>query len=403
MRQPKAFVQDVHLLIATDEQLHQDLLYVSELLASPRDSSKSTASQKKLIKASKPCMSLIDRRKIEIQELRRQVDILKVRLLDAQQTATGKPNMGVWERAARDQIYAYSKSLNENELLRADIQRNAAFIEEIADVSSEEWRTYKLAAHALLRIAAIHAIAGHQYDMLETAFIKAGLVDRQDEIIQQADGSIIPERVYHVTLAAPFRLIGAAVWKVFNGGYSMPIPEGTEETLEIVDAYTVYQTFKNTGNNVVVHANVIYKYYVEMDREVVVWRSVLEDELMPHMKEGSVQNKWGWLVVAPTKDATSCRLTYLHQVSPLNQNKQLGYAGLVKVKKVLKEKYGFIQPPEIPGTFPGGAVNEEVVLPIQFASRAFVERDKALEWTLKRVIDNIVFDFQQINQSPTRN
>ncbi|CAK4128260.1 unnamed protein product [Aphanomyces euteiches] len=335
MRQPKAFVQDVHLLIATDEQLHQDLLYVSELLASPRDSSKSTASQKKLIKASKPCMSLIDRRKIEIQELRRQVDILKVRLLDAQQTATGKPNMGVWERAARDQIYAYSKSLNENELLRADIQRNAAFIEEIA--------------------------------------------------------------------AAPFRLIGAAVWKVFNGGYSMPIPEGTEETLEIVDAYTVYQTFKNTGNNVVVHANVIYKYYVEMDREVVVWRSVLEDELMPHMKEGSVQNKWGWLVVAPTKDATSCRLTYLHQVSPLNQNKQLGYAGLVKVKKVLKEKYGFIQPPEIPGTFPGGAVNEEVVLPIQFASRAFVERDKALEWTLKRVIDNIVFDFQQINQSPTRN
>ncbi|CAK4084250.1 unnamed protein product [Aphanomyces euteiches] len=139
-------------------------------------------------------MSLIDRRKIEIQELRRQVDILKVRLLDAQQTATGKPNMGVWERAARDQIYAYSKSLNENELLRADIQRNAAFIEEIAgsllkrprltlDVSSEEWRTYKLAAHALLRIAAIHAIAGHQYDMLETAFIKAGLVDRQDEVI----------------------------------------------------------------------------------------------------------------------------------------------------------------------------------------------------------------------------
>ncbi|KAG9407489.1 hypothetical protein AC1031_002206 [Aphanomyces cochlioides] len=243
--EPKAFVQDVHLLIATDEQLHQDLVYVSELLASPRDSSKSTASQKKLTKASKPCMSLIDRRKIEIQELRRQVGILKVRLLDAQQTATWKPNMGVWERAARDQIYAYNKSLNENEVLRADIQKNATFIEEIAgslfkrprltlDVSSEEWKTYKLAAHALLRTAAIHAITYHQYKMLETAFIKAGLFDRQDEVIrddliQQADGSIIPERVYHVTLAAPFRLIGAAVWKVFNGGYSMPIPEGAEE------------------------------------------------------------------------------------------------------------------------------------------------------------------------------
>ncbi|CAK5136007.1 unnamed protein product, partial [Aphanomyces euteiches] len=73
----------------------------------------------------------MDRRKRQILQLRRQVDTLKDTLLQAQQIVTGKPDMSTWERAAREQLLAYSKSLSENEKLRAHVEENATFIEEM--------------------------------------------------------------------------------------------------------------------------------------------------------------------------------------------------------------------------------------------------------------------------------
>ncbi|KAF0736084.1 hypothetical protein Ae201684_007670 [Aphanomyces euteiches] len=360
-------VQDLHLLFATDDQLCSDLEYVCNLLSSPEKPP--TNSPSRTAKTSKKTSSWhLDRRKREILELRRQVDVLKGSLLEAQQLATGKPDMSVWERAARDQVVASSKSISENEKLRAHVVENATFIEEMVETLRKKPRL-SLENDEVIR----------------------------DELIQQPDGRITPERVYHVTLAAPFRLIGAAVWKVFNGEHPMKIPDGAEQTLEAIDQFTVYQTFRNAGASVLVHANMIYKYYVEVDREVIVWRSVLEDALMPHMTEGAVQDKWGWLVVAPTANLATCRVTFLHQVIPTHKT---SFAEHVKAKNVLMKKYAFIQPPDIPGTFPGGAVNEEMEIPIPFAKKTFLDRDKEMELTLKRVIDQVVFDFQKSNLSP---
>ncbi|KAH9067099.1 hypothetical protein Ae201684P_021266 [Aphanomyces euteiches] len=104
----------------------------------------------------------------------------------------------------------------------------------LSNVDSEEWRAFKLVAQKSLRIAAIHAIADHQFNQLQTAMIKAGIYGCHDDIIryelvQMPDGRIMPERIYQATLNAPFRTIGAAVWKVFNGEHPMRIPEGAEE------------------------------------------------------------------------------------------------------------------------------------------------------------------------------
>ncbi|CAK4712033.1 unnamed protein product [Aphanomyces euteiches] len=97
------------------------------------------------------------------------------------------------------------------------------------------------------------------------------------------------------------------------------------------------------------------------------------------------------LVVAPTANLATCRVTFLHQVIPTHKT---SFGEHVKAKNVLMKKYAFIQPPDIPGTFPGGAVNEEMEIP------TFLDRDKEMEWTLKRVIDQVVFDFQKSNLSP---
>ncbi|CAK4547410.1 unnamed protein product, partial [Aphanomyces euteiches] len=397
-------VQDLHLLFATDDQLHKDLAYICSLLDSPERSMKSKRERPKTTSQE---FAHMDRRKRQILQLRRQVDTLKDTLLQAQQIVTGKPDMSTWERAAREQMLAYNKSLSDNEKLRAHVEENATFIEEMVstlrkkprlslDVDSEEWRTYKLAAQANLRNAAIHAIADHQYNQLQTAFIKAGIFECRDEVIQNGlinlpDGRLMPQRTYHVTIAAPFRLIGAAVWKVFNGEHPLRLPEGAEETLEKVDPYTVYQSFRNLDRDDQVHANNVFKYYVEVNREVIVWRSVLEDALMPRMRDDVVQNKWGWIVVSPTDDPETSRLSFLHQVEPeLNP---------CDAKNALNQKYTFALPPEIPGTFPGGNVKEEIEFPVVPVKKWFYERDMELERTLKHVIDNVVFEHHKMSPS----
>ncbi|KAH9144537.1 hypothetical protein AeRB84_011533, partial [Aphanomyces euteiches] len=205
------------------------------------------------------------------------------------------------------------------------------------------------------------------------------------------DGRLMPQRTYHVTIAAPFRLIGAAVWKVFNGEHPLRLPEGAEETLEKVDPYTVYQSFRNLDRDDQVHANNVFKYYVEVNREVIVWRSVLEDALMPRMRDDVVQNKWGWIVVSPTDDPETSRLSFLHQVEPeLNP---------CDAKNALNQKYTFALPPEIPGTFPGGNVKEEIEFPVVPVKKWFYERDMELERTLKHVIDNVVFEHHKMSPS----
>ncbi|CAK4609504.1 unnamed protein product [Aphanomyces euteiches] len=302
-------VQDLHLLFATDDQLHKDLAYICSLLESPE---RPTKTKREKPTTTSQEFAHMDRRKRQILQLRRQVDTLKDTLLQAQQIVTGKPDMSTWERAAREQMLAYSKSLSENEKLRAHVEENATFIEEMVSTFRKKPRL---------------------------------------------------------------------------------------STLEKVDPYTVYQSFRNLDRDDQVHANNVFKYYVEVNREVIVWRSVLEDALMPRMRDDVVQNKWGWLVLAPTDSPETSRLTFLHQVEPTELYAEIIQPEFSEVKKSLNEKYTFGVPPEIPGTFPGGNVKEEIEFPVVPLKKSFFDRDMELERTLKHVIDNVVFEYHKMSPS----
>ncbi|CAK4685878.1 unnamed protein product [Aphanomyces euteiches] len=369
-------MDDLRFLFAADDELNRDLSYVCDLLNPPERRPVSEDGKTKTVTGKRPVQTQYKRQQLEILELRRQVDLLKEKLLQAKRFATVKPDMSLWERAARDQIYAKSKSFQENEHLKASVEENTTFIEDMTrllrkkprlsfDVHSEEWRTYKLAAQASLRTAAIHAIADYQYNQLQTAFIKAGVHQCPDQVIQFAPNSSRMDKSFM-------------------------------NTLEVLDPFTVYRAFQNVHENSSAHVNMIYKYYVECNREVIVWRSVLEDALVPRMAQGTVTNKWGWLIVEPTADAESCRVTFLLQVvpAPLKNDQKATLADYLTAAKVMAEKYAFGQPPEIPGTFPGGAVNETIEAALTFARRTFVEHDKELEWSLKCAIDQVVLEYQ---------
>ncbi|KAF0684271.1 Aste57867_23735 [Aphanomyces stellatus] len=428
-------VRDLHFLFANDDELRDELSYVCDLLtdapndpppaAVPRsidDDGDDEAAVEPKAAPKRPRAPVVvpetggTRQQREIRALREQVDLLKDELIEAKRQVSLSVDMSAWERAARDQLYAKSKSLQENEQLRAVVAEQATFIDDMMrvlrkkprlttlDVHSDAWRTYKLAAQTSLRTAAIHAIADRQYAQLQTAMIQAGIYNCDDDIVRSGpthrpDGQVLVERVYHVTLAAPFRLIGSAVWNVTRGNHAGPLSDGAEETLEVLDPCTIYRSFTKTKGAHAAHSNMVYKYFVERAHETVVWRSVLEDALVPHMTDGTVHDEWGWLAVAPLTE-TSCRLSLLLQLvpEPLHDDATIesSVEEIMAVSAHIMDKYAFAHPPDAPGTFPGGPVKEDTEgMYLPFAKKTFVERGKRLEMALKEVIDAIVDEFQR--------
>ncbi|ETV78540.1 hypothetical protein H257_08051 [Aphanomyces astaci] len=165
----------------------------------------------------------------------------------------------------------------------------------------------------------------------------------------QADNSVLLEYVYHITLAAPYDRINA-VWNVFKHG--PPLPDGAT------------QAFRRTRANLVsgnphedtAHANIVWKYIQEPPhRQVVVWRAVVDDALVTHMANGAVHDEWGWAVVAPLDDASTCRLTLLLQVvaDPVQAESRGSPDALVDETMSQVETFSFVRPPTAPGTFPG--------------------------------------------------
>ncbi|KAG9407521.1 hypothetical protein AC1031_002235 [Aphanomyces cochlioides] len=124
------------------------------------------------------------------------------------------------------------------------------------------------------------------------------------------------------------------------------------KTFEIVDLHTIYRAFRVIDRNVAAHVNTIYKRCI--DREVIVWRSVLDDVLVPCMADGNVIDKWGWyscklcrevtfhrwLVVEPSVDENTCInvITYLYQVVPsaIQKGRQGTFKEHVEVNRLLK-------------------------------------------------------------------
>ncbi|KAH9117206.1 hypothetical protein AeMF1_008985 [Aphanomyces euteiches] len=372
MASEESWLQDLQILIATDDQLQDDLATVCDLFdsddgfttrveesASTSSSSSSSspiasphrvADDDKIPKTTsnntkdcpkekvKPQRSSVRQRE-EIRCLRQQIDQLSKVLQTRQTIDLTTIDMPLWKRTAKMELLEKNKALQENEHLRDAISQQATFIEQMQsvfrkkprlgthiDVHSEEWQAYKLAAQASLRQVAIHAIADRQYNRMQSALVKAGVFDRENYLFQvkalpQRDQSYTLEIIHHVDLDAPFRLVGAAAWQVFDGDFQLDLPFGAVQSYTRIDPFTVYATYEHQSSGTAWHSNMIRKYFVEHDREVIVSRTVLEDAAIPHMTKGAIENRCMWLTVKPLpSEANRCRFTLLqHLVWPKDE------------------------------------------------------------------------------------
>ncbi|CAK4502253.1 unnamed protein product [Aphanomyces euteiches] len=354
---PNGMWDELRLLLATDDVLHDELTAVCDILEgdSP-DEASDTASLSELTFVSHPDSPMTSstssttsttrrprkprtrphfdvRQKQEMILLRREVDILKKHLAASQSKGKRPLDMTKWEKAAKSECVEKNRSIQENEQLKEAVHQQATLIQQMEKLcnkkmrltaeDAEAWQNYRLAAHESLRVAAIHAIADRQYRRMQNAFIKAGVFGSTEDIFrariaEQSPNCFVFELVNHVTLPAPFRLVSAAAWTVFGGSSSYVPTQGTIEYMDFVDQHTVYcRVMHRQPDGSTLHANNIRKRYVEIDREVIVSRSVLEDALVPHMSKGAVENKCTWFEVepSPTHPTTHCGLTFMLQVA----------------------------------------------------------------------------------------
>ncbi|CAK4772735.1 unnamed protein product [Aphanomyces euteiches] len=429
-------VRDLHFLIASDDQLQDELKHVVDLLTGDDEEITTTADKttseesdnspkSKRLNSSKRKASgpvrFETRQKEEILQLQAQVVELKAQLALSQNkgTLTKSSGVSVWEKAARRELAEKNKSLRENEQLRTAMKEQATFIEHMQNVlskkprlsalpnpQSEAWKECKLAAQQSLREAAIHAIADRQYSRQQNAFINAGLFERKEHLFHsgarvQPDGMPIFELIYHLTLPAPFHIIGNACWQVYNGEKPPALIPGAIVNLDIIDKRTVYSKYAQPrdafSTPVSFYSNTIHKYYVEEDRHVIAWRSVLEDALMPTMAQGNIKNEWGWIVAAADPDDPSqCRLSLLCQIPELNvanspeqcvmpKEKVAEFTAFIEEMTALSIKESDAVPPSVCGRS-DALVNE--------AQESFMHRSKLLELALQVSINHAIKAYQ---------
>ncbi|KAF0748842.1 hypothetical protein AaE_007228 [Aphanomyces astaci] len=313
-------LKDLHFLIATDQQVQDDFSYLCDLLdetaseqtggecasaagfakldlqhtsptseatssIEPSSTTAKTSSTKRknVEKDNIPPTGARNRfqyrQRQELKALKAQVEELKAQLAAECSKSSSRlaalSEASPWEQAARDELVERNRAHAENKQLKDALGDQSTFVDQMQKLfkkkprlmaedpsSLEEWQAYKLAAQHSLRVAAIHAIADRQY---------------------------------------------------FYTKYK--VPKHRNASIETLDRHTVYQKLAETVGGVTLHSNSIRRYYSSTKRDVIVWRTVLEDALVPHMSRGSVNNEWGWMEVAPTKDGNlnQCRMTFLIQ------------------------------------------------------------------------------------------
>ncbi|RHY25517.1 hypothetical protein DYB32_008263 [Aphanomyces invadans] len=307
---------DLQFLFATDVELQTDLATVCDLLGKAEtDSSESSTTVKR---KRKPSMAPTgarnphqSRQRQELETLQRQVEELKAKLEVVKLQAAFKREMTPAEALARLRQTDATMALKENKRLREALDAQNSFIGKLRAclrkkprhelLTQDDWRVFKLAAQKSLREAAVFAIADRQLRRKDSAFINAGLLDCTDPkyhsrtIKTRNEHAVTLEVVMNFELAAPRDVISAAVWDI----------------QERFDQYTLYEQFTEVASGVTTHSNLVRKFYCDDGLEhVILWRSVLDDALVPEMADGTVEDECGWIVITPV-DTKSCRLTLL--------------------------------------------------------------------------------------------
>ncbi|CAK4638184.1 unnamed protein product [Aphanomyces euteiches] len=152
------------------------------------------------------------------------------------------------------------------------------------------------------------------------------------------------------------------------------------------------------------HSNTISKLYIESNRDVIVWRTVHEDEMTPDMIKGAVEDQWGWIELTPLENSKHCRLTLLMQaMADTNESAppQLKIDKTVDSIMTTVEQVSCSSIPhlELPTSEPLEEIDRlEVKDGLPPSLLAWLERGRRKEILIRRAVNRAILDFNDTSQ-----
>ncbi|KAF0689726.1 Aste57867_18837 [Aphanomyces stellatus] len=262
-----------------------------------------------------------------------------------------------WEQLARSQYLERQKANQENQKLKRALEDQIKFAQALetlvrkkpkltsaTDFENEEWKLSKLGLTLEGRRYSMRCIMERQYEALNGVLVRNGLYDATSELkqvkmsYQDHTGSMSFDMVRAIKMPFPFRLYAEAAWAFLAATES-----GGEcaDALDVVDPNTRYISRKvcKSGeggcpffgkSRATIICSPLCQRYVEESRVVILWKSILEDELHPRDPSVLVSNQNGWMVIEADGDGSCHVKSYVERLAPMRAGKIVALDEMMK-------------------------------------------------------------------------
>ncbi|OQS05410.1 hypothetical protein THRCLA_02454 [Thraustotheca clavata] len=262
--------------------------------------------------------------RVKVDELRKHLTVLKqIKEIETE-------NETPWQKLAHQMRIDKQNALLENEKLKSELQEQIEFgktlqsilkkrprLTTLPTLDNEQWRLYRLVKEPVVRANAVDEILKQQYLALPGAMVESNLVDMTDDYLcctpklaRNHEDQIISETVWCCNISYEFGFVTRCLWSLMADPSRYHHPSFA--LLEVFDDNTRYMsTIGRVSPSLTSNCRFVIRRVTEENREVILMRSILEDELMPHDKTVLINNKTAWFTVEPT--ATGSRMKFFQK------------------------------------------------------------------------------------------
>ncbi|ETV98582.1 hypothetical protein H310_08704 [Aphanomyces invadans] len=264
-----------------------------------------------------------------------------------------------WEQLARAQYLERQRAYQENAKLKRALEDQLKFAQALetlvrkkpklassSEFENEEWKLSKLGLTKESREHSIRCIMERHYEALNGVLVRNALYDATHEIKQvkmsyqsHHSNAMSFDMARAVKMPFPYLIYAEASWRFLASVDMDNTPDS--EAIEVIDSNTRYISRKvcKSGeagcpffgkSRATIICSPLCRRYIEPNRVVILWKSVLEDELYPRDPTHLVSNQNGWMVVEADGD-NSCHVkSYVERLAPMRAGKVVALDEMMK-------------------------------------------------------------------------
>ncbi|CAK4843165.1 unnamed protein product, partial [Aphanomyces euteiches] len=260
----------------------------------------------------------LDELRVTASELQKQLTTMQARR--AFKLAKASP----WQHLAMQMRVEKEQVLELNELYRTRLQSQIAYSQALQGAlanqpsfglpSTQKPTDYSLYLPLENRAEAVKEISKHQYRQLTSALVAGNLIDCSESFSRiepktWPGGLVGVEAVVCEFSTIDFRVIAQTTWDVITG--AIPDAARSIRILEMFGELLVYTSETSTFMDMAFECRDIIERFKQPNREVIIFRSVLQDDRLP-ITAPCIANETAWIVIV---DGTTC-LKYFGRFTP---------------------------------------------------------------------------------------